>query len=135
MNIIDIRAKHLEQSHFPPGNGMWNDPTQNIKGTFAMSNELFWDSWLLPRLEPFNRKTQFYTAKMDVKVDSEKGSVIFNWKIGENPAGPPYFSFLPETPDNGNGYEWGPKALNVSNSGGDGWFRIEAEQYGKSTTS
>lgn len=95
-----------------------------------MSNELFWDKWLLPRLEPFNKDTQFYTTKMDVKVDGTEGTVWFNWLVGKNPAKAPYFDFIPGLPTNGYGYEWGPKTFDVSNSDGTGWFKIEAQQYG-----
>ena len=114
---------------------MWNDPTAQIEGTFGMSNELFWNQWLLPILQDLNKATQFYTTQMQVEVDGTEGSVYFNWLVGQHPDPPESSTFrynnsVPNAPG-AFGYGWGPKEVEVSNEGEDFFFRIEAEQYGR----
>ena len=123
-----------------PGSGMWIDSSHDIKGTYALAGHLFWDSWLLPLLQDFNRQTEFYTQTPDVKVANDTATVYFYWSIGQNPQPDSYFAYqkgMLSVLDKSLGYHWGSTDYDVNNNDQQGsnpphgTFRAVAEQTGE----
>ena len=85
---------------------MWNDPTSAVKGTYAMSNKLFWDQWLIPRLQSLSRDTSFYFGDPIAEVEGTKMRYGLSWAFGELPI---TYDFTPGLPNGKTGYGWGFK--------------------------
>lgn len=113
---------------------MWNDDSKNMKGTYALSNEMFWESWLLPILQQFNRQTQFYTQTplVNFEVEDADVEITYFWMVGQNPASDEYFSFRRIGGADSYGFEWGTdKNIDVA-AQGENW-KLEVRVAQQST--
>lgn len=118
-----------------------------------MSASCFWDSWLLPLLQPFNKGLEFYITDPSVKVYSTKGIPHRDMdyhagNFGQNPADNSQFQFASgkfdethmdseERANDDAKWHWGMSILDTSASDQTGTnkphglFRAECSQHCK----